>query len=133
MIKSHYEPTLLLVDDEINCHKCLKFMLTGYKIVSAYDISKAIINIDRSEFSAVIADLHFKGSNKGAFKGFELISSIRSRKNHLPIVAISGYEVKTLVEKQAIAAGANVFLLKEEFSRKKWDGILNNLINPSLQ
>ena len=107
-------------------------MLKGYHLIGVYNTTTALTILEKMKFDAVIADLHFKTNSATCFEGFEVIEKIRKKDKHLPIIAVSSYESEQLAATKATRLGANAFILKEEFSRKKWNKLLNGLINYSL-
>lgn len=91
---------ILLVDDEASLREILYAILTsnGYRVFKA-DSGKealALLEIHHADIELVLTDITMPGMD-----GFALIENLRSRVEHLPIVAISGMTGLPFFEEKA--------------------------------
>ncbi len=99
---------ILVVDDEPAVRETLeKFLIAdGHEVVAAGSAGEALVELERSTFDVMVADLILRDGN-----GVDLLRTVRDRWPDLLVVAMSGYgTVQSAVE--AMKAGAFEFLQK---------------------
>ena len=103
-------PKVLVVDDEAITRSIVKakIRVIGADVFEAEDGMTALSQLGATPFDLVIVDLDMPKMN-----GIELISRIRNvlRLKHLPIVVLTGNEIKTALN-EALCAGATSFMQK---------------------
>jgi two-component system response regulator HydG len=99
---------LLIVDDDRRMAKTLKdiLQLKGLNVETADNALKALEYIHREAFDSVLADIKMPGMN-----GVELYKTIHAEKPELPVVLMSAYTPRELID-EALAAGAVAALEK---------------------
>ena len=107
---SKARPRVLVVDDEPLTRGIVgaKVRSMGAEVVEAGDGEAALACIKEGQFDLAIVDLDMPKMN-----GIDLIQSVRLKllKKHLPIVVLTGNEVKSALD-AALFAGATSFLQK---------------------
>jgi two-component system response regulator FixJ len=100
---------IFIIDDDRAVRESLRAVFDAYDfIVQAYSSGSDFLeSAPLSENSVVILDLNLPGMD-----GMTVLRSLREeRKSGLPVVVITGYATSKTHD-QAIAAGANAFMLK---------------------
>ncbi|UCD86028.1 MAG: sigma-54-dependent Fis family transcriptional regulator, partial [Deltaproteobacteria bacterium] len=99
--------SILIVDDERNVHYSFKKIFSPeFKIISAYDASKAITNIKRGGIDLVMMDIRLPGMD-----GLQALSKIKEINKKLPVVMMTGYgTMHTAIE--AMKLGAYEYIIK---------------------
>ena len=104
------KPKVLVVDDEAITRSIVKakIRVIGADVFEAEDGKTALSRLGENPFDLIIVDLDMPKMN-----GIELISRIRNelRLKHLPIVVLTGNEIKTALN-EALCAGATSFMQK---------------------
>jgi len=80
-------PRVLVVDDDVAVADSLANMLEGhgYEIIVANDVAAALRAVDASAPDVVLTDIYMPGTD-----GYQLIGALRSKRQSLQIVAMSG-------------------------------------------
>ena len=102
--------TILIVDDEPDIRNLIKGILEdeGYKAQQAGTAKQAYEEIEKSLPDLVVLDIWLQGSDHD---GLQILSNIKKRYPHLPVVMISGHgTIETAVS--AIKQGAYDFIEK---------------------
>ncbi|MFQ6079006.1 MAG: response regulator [Thermodesulfobacteriota bacterium] len=99
---------VLLIDDD----ESMRFMLSHVLAKDDYDVfpvedgEKGIQLLSENRFDAVITDLDMP-----CFSGFDVIQTVRSRGQFIPIIVITG-DYSSESEEKALRFGANNYLRK---------------------
>jgi two-component system NtrC family response regulator len=100
--------TILIVDDEKNYLLVLKELLgeEGYEVFTAQSVSEALDIFQEMELDLVITDMRMPGKS-----GMELLSALKERDPHLPVIMMTAYAT---VEKavEAMKKGAYDYVMK---------------------
>ena len=107
---------LLIADDQVHILEALRLLLKpeGYAIESASSPAEVLNLLASTEFDGLLIDLNYSRDTTSGREGLDLISAIRQREAHLPIVVMTAWaNVDLAVE--AMRRGAN------DFVQKPWD------------
>ena len=85
---------------------------TLYVCGEASDVQPALVSIEATTPDLVLADIQLKSSS-----GLDLIRDLRARFPSLPVIAMTMFD-PVRYEKQALAAGAAAFIVKQEGADK---------------
>jgi CheY-like chemotaxis protein len=79
--------TVLVVDDDEALRGSMRVMLEthGYAVIEAGDSEEALRVMDAARPDLVVTDIYMPGAD-----GYELINALRSRREDVPIIAMSG-------------------------------------------
>src|SRR5262245_55050674 len=83
----------------------------------AINVDEAARAIEKTRPDMVVIDISLAESN-----GIDLVKSIRSRDNNLPILVISMHD-ESLYAERALRAGANGYVMKQEANKKVKEAI----------
>jgi two-component system, NtrC family, response regulator len=100
--------TILIVDDEKNYLLVLKELLgeEGYEVVTAQSVAEALTIYQETELDLVVTDMKMPGMS-----GMELLSVLREKDPHLPVIMMTAYgTVEKAVE--AMKKGAYDYIIK---------------------
>jgi DNA-binding response OmpR family regulator len=80
-------PRVLVIDDQSDVRTMISIVLrvSHFEIVEAASAAEGLKEFENSEFDLAIVDVFLQGMN-----GLDVITTMRERVPHLPIVAISG-------------------------------------------
>lgn len=97
----------LVIDDDGSVRRCLTMILRcDHEVHAAEDVDSGLEIFDREQPDIILIDYMMPGKT-----GIEGIQLIRKRNPHVPIILVSG-NVDTNLQKEAISAGANLFVEK---------------------
>jgi two-component system, OmpR family, copper resistance phosphate regulon response regulator CusR len=102
------EIRVLLVEDEVKLANSLAkgLMELNYQVKVSYDGNIGLRLFDAGDFDLVITDLNLPGMN-----GFDLVKTIRSKNQHIPIIMLTA--LNTPDDKiEGFDAGADDYLVK---------------------
>ena len=85
---------------------------TLYVCGEASDVQPALVSIEATTPDLVLADIQLKSSS-----GLDLIRDLRARFPSLPVIAMTMFD-PVRYEKQALAAGAAAYIVKQEGADK---------------
>ena len=107
---------LLIADDQPHILEALELLLRpeGYRLVSARTPAEALARFAESEFDGLLIDLNYTRDTTSGKEGLDLISAIRAREAHLPIVVMTAWASVDLAV-DAMRRGAS------DFIQKPWD------------
>ena len=94
---------------------------TLYVCGEASDVQPALVSIEATTPDLVLADIQLKSSS-----GLDLIRDLRARFPSLPVIAMTMFD-PVRYEKQALAAGAAAFIVKQEGADKMMEIIREGL------
>ena len=102
-------PRVLVVDDDVAVADSLANMLEGhgYEIIVANDVAAALRAVDASAPDVVLTDIYMPGTD-----GYQLIGALRSKRQSLQIVAMSGGSAELDVLEFARKLGADAVIDK---------------------
>jgi DNA-binding NtrC family response regulator len=100
-LKSEHGPSVLLVDDNAQIRDAVSHFLVkaGYRVAEASNAATAVALIHGWRPDLVITDIFMPEGD-----GFELMSAIRERDLHIPVIVISGGAPASGVDYLAMAA-----------------------------
>jgi DNA-binding response OmpR family regulator len=105
---------ILLVEDDVSLSNDLKqqFLLERYEVDTAYDGVIAERLIQQHQYGCILVDVNIPGKN-----GYELVKSIRSRKNITPVIMITAFgEIDDKM--MGFDSGADDYITKPFFFRE---------------
>lgn len=107
---------LLIADDQPHILEALELLLRpeGYRLVSARTPAEALARFAESEFDGLLIDLNYTRDTTSGKEGLDLISAIRAREAHLPVVVMTAWASVDLAV-DAMRRGAS------DFIQKPWD------------
>ena len=109
-------PRLLIADDQPHILEALRLLLKpeGYAVESAASPAEILNKLASTEFDGLLIDLNYTRDTTSGREGLDLISAIRQREAHLPVIVMTAYaNVDLAVE--AMRRGAS------DFVQKPWD------------
>jgi len=107
---------LLIADDQPHILEALELLLRpeGYRLVSARTPVEALARFAESEFDGLLIDLNYSRDTTSGKEGLDLISAIRAREAHLPVIVMTAWASVDLAV-DAMRRGAS------DFIQKPWD------------
>jgi len=107
---------LLIADDQLHILEALELLLRpeGYRLVSVRTPAEALARFAESEFDGLLIDLNYTRDTTSGKEGLDLISAIRTREAHLPIIVMTAWASVDLAV-DAMRRGAS------DFIQKPWD------------
>jgi DNA-binding NtrC family response regulator len=107
---------LLIADDQPHILEALELLLRpeGYRLVSARTPAEALARFAESEFDGLLIDLNYTRDTTSGKEGLDLISAIRAREAHLPVIVMTAWASVDLAV-DAMRRGAS------DFIQKPWD------------
>jgi len=107
---------LLIADDQPHILEALELLLRpeGYRLVSARTPAEALARFAESEFDGLLIDLNYSRDTTSGKEGLDLISAIRAREAHLPVIVMTAWASVDLAV-DAMRRGAS------DFIQKPWD------------
>jgi DNA-binding response OmpR family regulator len=126
------KPTILIVDDQSDIHKNIKFAFEEeYTFLDAYSEKEMwdILEKNISALDLVILDLDLH-NNKNYEAGFDIVKAVREKYQAVPIIILTSVEGtnKNQYKHKAIKNGANDFFYKGDYELKNWKIPLELLI-----
>jgi CheY-like chemotaxis protein len=114
---------ILIVDDSDELtHVIADFMsMFGYRVYTAKDGVDALKCMENEAVDVVVTDIHMPRMD-----GYTLMTEIKSRHPHTPIVLITGFSVSE-AKKLAFEKGADAFVAKP-FHLKDLKGVIESVI-----
>lgn len=109
-------PRVLVADDQADILQALRFLLVdaGVDVELVNSVDGIRERIAASTYDLLLMDLNYTRDTTSGREGLELISEVRARDRHLPIVVMTGWgSIDTAVE--AMRRGARSFV------QKPWD------------
>ncbi len=116
MAEKSNPPRLLIADDQPHILEALRFLLKpeGYAVESAASPAEILDKLASAEYDGLLIDLNYTRDTTSGREGLDLISAIRQREAHLPVIVMTAYaNVDLAVE--AMRRGAS------DFVQKPWD------------
>ena len=113
---SKLPPCVLIADDQPHILDALELLLEpeGYRIEKATSPYMVLDALKCGTFDALLLDLNYTRDTTSGREGLDLLSEIRSREAHLPVIVMTAWaNVELAVE--AMHRGAN------DFIQKPWD------------
>lgn len=108
--KDHYQPSILVVDDEEIMRNALKRILESenYKVILAEDAMGLTKILDTAQFDLILLDINLPWVD-----GLELCSMLKGHPSlsHVPLILVSARKSKEDIEK-GFAAGCNDYITK---------------------
>jgi DNA-binding NtrC family response regulator len=114
--RSPLPPCVLIADDQPHILDALELLLEpeGYRIEKATSPYMVLDALKSGTFDALLLDLNYTRDTTSGREGLDLLSEIRSREAHLPVIVMTAWaNVELAVE--AMHRGAN------DFIQKPWD------------
>jgi DNA-binding NtrC family response regulator len=107
---------LLIADDQPHILEALDLLLRpeGYVLETARTPQEALLRLTESEFDGALVDLNYTRDTTSGQEGLDLLTSIRQREAHLPIIVMTAWANVDLAV-QAMRRGAS------DFIQKPWD------------
>ncbi|MEM9918262.1 MAG: sigma-54 dependent transcriptional regulator [Bacteroidota bacterium] len=129
MYSTSKKAVLLVVDDEINFHKMLKFAFQGkYEIVSAQDMSTVAPLVKQKMVDLILLDLKLK-KDTDFHAGLKRIVGLKKDYPNIPLLIVTNNgKTETIVT--AMKNGADDFLYKGDFDRIKWQSKFEKHLKP---
>lgn len=131
MAQEGFKYRILFVDDDASLRETSALILKtfGYEVLTAEDGFQALVQLRFALPDLIVSDLRMPNMS-----GFELLSIVRQRFPHLPVIAISG----EFVEAGENGLLADAFLPKggyrpEEFAAKIVELIEHSPLRPQIQ
>lgn len=131
MAQQGFKYRILFVDDDAGMRETSALILKsfGYEVLTAEDGFQALVQLRFALPDLIVSDLRMPNMN-----GFELLSIVRQRFPHIPVIAISG----EFVEVEPSGLLADVFLQKgqyrpEELAAKVVELIEHSPIRPHIR
>jgi DNA-binding NtrC family response regulator len=113
---SKLPPCVLIADDQPHILDALELLLEpeGYRIEKATSPYMVLDALKSGTYDALLLDLNYTRDTTSGREGLDLLSEIRSREAHLPVIVMTAWaNVELAVE--AMHRGAN------DFIQKPWD------------
>ncbi|WP_341206002.1 sigma-54 dependent transcriptional regulator [uncultured Psychrosphaera sp.] len=110
--------SILIADDDSNVLMALKLLLKAENFdVTAVDKPFDVLQlIERKNFSCVIIDLNYHRDTTSGHEGLELLTAIKKRDEHLPVIVMTGFSsIDIAVEAMKLGA--------VDFVQKPWKNI----------
>ena len=107
---------LLIADDQPHILDALDLLLRpeGYNLETARSPAEALTRLGEQEFDGLLLDLNYTRDTTSGQEGLELVTAVRQREAHLPIIVMTAWaNIDLAVE--AMRRGAN------DFIQKPWD------------
>ena len=107
------KPRLLIADDQPHILEALRLLLKpeGYVVESAQSPAEILEKLACADFDGLLIDLNYSRDTTSGREGLDLISGIRQRDAHLPILVMTAWaNVDLAVE--AMRRGASDFIQK---------------------
>ena len=104
---------LLIADDQPQILEALRFLLKpeGYAIESASSPAEVLAKLANDDFDGLLTDLNYTRDTTSGREGLDLITAIRQRSAHMPIIVMTAWaNVDLAVE--AMRRGASDFVQK---------------------
>ena len=104
---------LLIADDQPQILEALRFLLKpeGYQVESASSPAEVLLKLTGTDFDGLLTDLNYTRDTTSGREGLDLITAIRQRSAHLPIIVMTAWaNVDLAVE--AMRRGASDFVQK---------------------
>ncbi|MBN2424564.1 MAG: response regulator [Calditrichaceae bacterium] len=119
---------ILLVDDDPNMHRLVKFYLSEkeYNLECVTNGRSAHQKLQKAKFNLMISDIMMP-----VMDGITLISKIRAEGIDIPIIVTSAHNQENIAS-AAIEAGADK-ILEKPFSKEKLNAIIRDFITKNLQ
>lgn len=108
-LKSHLQPKILVVEDDLNLREALvdTLELENFRVLSADSAEKALIIIDsNADIDLIVSDV-----NMGEMSGHDLLKEVKSRYAHIQLLLITAY-ASISESVKAIREGAVDYLVK---------------------
>lgn len=116
---------VLVADDSITSRMLIKATLEaeGYAVTTAVDGKDALEKLARDRFDLVVTDIEMPRIN-----GFELTRRVRKNPDHqdIPVVLVTSLS-SAADQERGLAAGANAYLVKSDFSDGNLMDVLGRL------
>ncbi len=109
-------PRVLVADDQADILQALRFLLVdaGLTVELVNSVDGIRERVEASTYDLLLMDLNYTRDTTSGREGLELISEVRARDRHLPIVVMTGWgSIDTAVD--AMRRGARSFV------QKPWD------------
>ncbi|MBN1647300.1 MAG: EAL domain-containing protein [Spirochaetales bacterium] len=127
MNKDSGKTSILYIDDDEDEYIILKYYLTGlsdiYELVWVSSFEEGITHLDNEKYDICILDYRL-----GTSSGIDLISTVRSRGQNIPILFLSGQDDPD-IELKAIETGATDFLDKSELNTQTIERAIQNCLH----
>jgi len=110
---SNPKPRLLIADDQAHILEALRLLLKpeAYLVESASSPAEVLHLLTSTEFDGLLIDLNYTRDTTSGREGLDLISAVRQRTAHLPVIVMTAYaNVDLAVE--AMRLGASDFIQK---------------------
>ena len=120
---------LLIADDQPHILAALDLLLRpeGYQLFTVHTPTEALLRLAESEVDGLLLDLNYTRDTTSGTEGLDLISTIRARDAHLPIVVMTAWASVDLAV-EAMRRGAS------DFIQKPWDNTrLLNILRTQLE
>ncbi len=107
---------LLIADDQPHILDALDLLLRpeGYTLETARTPNEALLRLTEQEFDGCLLDLNYTRDTTSGQEGLDLLTAIRQREAHLPIIVMTAWANVDLAV-QAMRRGAS------DFIQKPWD------------
>jgi len=109
---------ILVADDQADVLEALRLLLKpeGFIIDTATSPQQLLRQLELKDYDVVLMDLNYTRDTTSGREGLDLITDVRARDRHLPIVVMTGWgSIDTAVE--AMRRGARSFV------QKPWDDL----------
>lgn len=115
---------ILIVDDSDElAHVIADFLgMFGYQVYTARDGLDALQFLEKESMDIVVSDIHMPKMD-----GYTLMTEIKTRYPHTPIILITGFSVSE-AKKMAFEKGADAFVAKP-FHLKDLKGVIDSVIS----
>ena len=113
---AQHKTRLLIADDQPDVLEALRLLLKGegYDVHPVASPPAVLREIDANEFDVVLIDLNYSRDTTSGHEGLDLLTQIRARDEHLPVVVMTAWgSIELAVD--AIQRGAR------DFVQKPWD------------
>jgi len=113
---AQHKTRLLIADDQPDVLEALRLLLKGegYDVRSVTSPTAVLSEIDAREFDVVLIDLNYSRDTTSGHEGLDLLTQIRARDEHLPVVVMTAWgSIELAVD--AMQRGAR------DFVQKPWD------------
>ena len=107
---------LLIADDQPHILDALDLLLRpeGYLLETARTPAEVLLRLSEQEFDGLLLDLNYTRDTTSGQEGLDLLTSIRQREAHLPVIVMTAWANVDLAV-QAMQRGAS------DFIQKPWD------------
>ena len=114
--RTNPKPRLLIADDQPDILEALRLLLKpeGYQLDTASSPAEILEKLAVTDFDGVLADLNYTRDTTSGSEGLDLVSAIRKRDAHLPIIVMTAWATVDLAV-DAMRRGAS------DFVQKPWD------------